>query len=503
MTTTLLTFCDFYLSKPNREDLKIFLESSPHYPGLLSVVGMLKYAGVNAQVGKCDWEYLKNMTSPILLHLKLANGEKLEIAKWDLRSNCLKVFKNKGKGWSSVKYNDVCDQWDGVVIYTDMRPNAKLRSDIIGLTSIFAICAIIILLINPTIANNSLLHCLPAIIGCIIGWNLYQKSFGDATGVIQRICHVSSITDCNSVDNSKYSRIIGIQLNCLAFAFYIAQVVCIIIGALCRIANLLHELYLIAAVLTLPLIAYSAYGQYKVRKICPLCIGIAGCIVIESLIFLSSVTATIDYRNIYLFVFIFISTLLILQLIKSMRDKESNMMTDRIASMKIKRKKEIFMMENSQISDIISPIHLGNKNSLYTVTTILSPSCKHCKKLASELISLYQNGQSFRWNIILGSSNPADLTLIDSWIKQYLSDKHKFFEHLKSWSKGEMTPLKPIQGYKDNEATISIITQFFNQKLMELNISSFPQIILNNRLLSSSYSLTDLRYLLADECLTN
>lgn len=56
---TLITYGKLFLRNIDKNDIRIFLESSPQYPNLLSVIQTLQYAGLDAQAGQCDWEYLK------------------------------------------------------------------------------------------------------------------------------------------------------------------------------------------------------------------------------------------------------------------------------------------------------------------------------------------------------------------------------------------------------------------------------------------------------------
>lgn len=84
---TLVTYMGLFLQDIDRKDSRIFLESSPLYPNLLSVVKTLHRVGLDAQVGQCDWEYLKNLDSPFLLHIKSVNKQNLVIAKWDYKRN--------------------------------------------------------------------------------------------------------------------------------------------------------------------------------------------------------------------------------------------------------------------------------------------------------------------------------------------------------------------------------------------------------------------------------
>ena len=63
LTQTLIKYSSLFLQNIDKNDIRIFLESSPLYPNLLSVLQTLQYVGLDVHAGQCDWEYLKNLNS--------------------------------------------------------------------------------------------------------------------------------------------------------------------------------------------------------------------------------------------------------------------------------------------------------------------------------------------------------------------------------------------------------------------------------------------------------
>ncbi|MDE6023074.1 MAG: hypothetical protein K2G13_06185, partial [Muribaculaceae bacterium] len=113
---TLVTYCSLFLRNIDKDGIRVFLESSPQYPNLLSVIQTLKYAGMDVDAGQCDCEYLTNLSSPFLLHIRKGNKETLLIARWDQKHASLFVYNMKGKGWERKEREDIVPLWDGVVI---------------------------------------------------------------------------------------------------------------------------------------------------------------------------------------------------------------------------------------------------------------------------------------------------------------------------------------------------------------------------------------------------
>lgn len=58
LSQTIVNYCRLFVRGINENDVRIFLESSPQYPNLLSVVQTFQYANLHIKGGKCDWDYL-------------------------------------------------------------------------------------------------------------------------------------------------------------------------------------------------------------------------------------------------------------------------------------------------------------------------------------------------------------------------------------------------------------------------------------------------------------
>lgn len=499
LSQTLIKYSSLFLRNIDKNDIRIFLESSPLYPNLLSVLETLHHVGLDAQVGQCDWEYLKELESPFLLHIKSGNNQNLVIAKWDYKRNCLRILNLRNKKWEIKGCKATSKYWDGVVIYTTDRQIDRNYRTTVGIISSVAICLVLLVLFKADILTIDVLFYSPLILGFVVSCCLYLKSEMSDGGIIDKLCHISKVTDCKRVEESKYSTVFGFKMNCLAFSFFIAQVICVAVSSLFGMIDVLYPLYFISTVISLPTIAYSIYGQQKVMNICPLCVIVALCIATEAVMFVCWDNQEINKSVMTLYCCLFLLSLAILQYIYNLKNKANNLFSDSIDLLKLKRKKEIVLIESTPATPVSSPIAFGDETSTSNVTTILSPSCNHCRKVVSEVIALRQKGLDFRWNIILGQTTQADADIIENWIHRFLTDKERFLEDLIYLSKGVAQMPVLISRNSVKESDLSGIRQSFNNQIAELNISGFPKIILNNRLLSSIYTSSDLEFLITDK----
>lgn len=265
------------------------------------------------------------------------------------------------------------------------------------------------------------------------------------------------------------------------------------------IERALYPLYFISTVVSLPTIAFSLYGQLKVRRICPLCCIVDLCIISETILFFCLNRQAINLNTIILFCCLFSVSLAILHYVSNVRNRYYELFADNIDLLKLKRKKEILLLESTIVKSVSSPIQFGDDNSTICLTTILSPSCKHCRKLVSECIALRQKGLNFKWRIILGQTKQEDSEIIENWIQSFLANKEKFYEYLIHWSRGETEKMIPFHHCLANDGDLSGLRAIFNKQIAELNISGFPRIILNDRMLSSVFKSEDLEFIIMDK----
>ncbi len=499
LSQTLITYCKLFLRNIDKNGMRIFLESSPQYPNLLSVIQTLQYAGLDAQAGQCDWEYLKKLDTPFLLHLKSGSHENLVIAKWDEKLNRLKSYKLKESKWIVNDKKDIKDYWNGIVIYTNNHPISKCAIDLKSIVLSVILGIILLSIVCFYTLKINTIYYTPIFLGCVISGCMYFKT-EMSSSLIDRLCHISKVTDCERVENSSYSSLFGFNMSCLAFSFFASQLICIGIGYILGTANILDSLYFISTVILLPISAYSVYGQVKIRRICPLCMLVLLCIAAEIAISLYWSYSTIRLNIIAVYSAVFIVTTITLQYIHNIKQKEWTYQIEQLDLLKLKRKKAILQSESIPANPTKTPIGFGDKDSSTVITTLISPNCSHCRKMVSQFLKLQKKGVRFKWNIILGQTTPMDSDIIDIWIQQYYADKDRFFEYLHFWSNDtEVQMSQPCVRKTIDTISFSDIKQSFEKEIMDMNISGFPRIILNDRLLSQIYTPKDIEFIIIDE----
>lgn len=498
LSETLIKYCSLFFHKIDKVNIRIFLESSPQYPNLLSVVQTLQYANIDVQAGQCDWDYLRNLKSPFLLHVKIKSSETLIISKWDAKCNCLKVLNPKNNKWEIKSKEDIGAIWAGVVIYTNADiVNSGYSKDTIVSFSV-GIILVSIATIVCTQSDMSLICSLPIAFGLIVSICTYWQKNISKINFIEKICHKSSVTDCDAVENSSYSSWRGLSMSDMALSFFSSQLICVMLSVVLEISNALYTIYFIAAIVSVPITFYSVYSQIRIKKICPLCLMILASVLIETLLFIYMPKQPARLGLLVIWGIINILILCLLYFYSYIYLNRQKHLETEIQLLKLKRKNEVILLESSHVNLNLTPMWLGKEQSPINITTIISPSCKHCRKVVLELLSLIDKGIEFRWNIILGKIMEADSEKIEIWIKKYIADKNRFLYDLHLWSNGKIQNLFYSPNFVPQNEEVSNMHRIFDEQMTSLNIIGFPQIVLNDRILSTIYTAKDLEYIITD-----
>lgn len=494
LTKTLNSYCNLFLKNFDRNGLKIFLESSRHYPNLLSVLQTLRYIGLESHAGQCDWGYLKDLDTPFLMHTNKDEKEKIIIAKWDNQKGCLKLYNENNRKWEKLRQKDIEHYWDGIVIYTTA-PTVRLsifnRIDKEVFVIVFVLLIALGFLLNPPMIM------IPIIIGLILSMDLFFRTGKQYDSPFEGLCHITKLSDCKNVSESRYSNIFGIRLNVLAVSFFVSMLICFCLGNTFHIPEVNHSLSYIAALAIIPMMAYSLYGQYKIKRICPLCLVTIGCVLWLAMIFVFNVSLSVNSKIIVVFSGITPITFLTFQYISNLLTKNKHYQNDRIRMLRILRKEDILLHESKPVDNIVTPLKFGDETSKIKITTIISPSCNHCRKTVKDVMDIINSGVKLQWQIVLGETSKHCAEIIDVWCDSYTKDRDSLFNQMYLWSCGNN------QNVKSNKSNGAMVTgnygMFFREQLSNLAIGGFPRIILNDRLLSTVYSSKDLEFLIYDQ----
>lgn len=471
----------------NKESFEIFLKSSPDYPSILSVIKALKYIGVNAKAARCEYEDLISINMPCLLHFKYNGGNQTVLTDIGT-NNQIKIYNPNKNKWEAITKSRLQIVWDGIVIYSDnadsILNNKIYLPDVTVAIGMIAITVLFYLLTSWL--------ALPIIVGLLASLYLYLRDKGFELNEFEKLCDITPKSDCREVTLSRYAKVWIFKLSDLSLAYFAAQTTLIFV------LGDIGIIYMISAIISIPVCAYSLFSQIRLKKICSFCIIVLLSLAAQTLIYINNVSLTIAFNSVIAYGIIFIMYLAIFQAFSIYKENQNRIHNLKSQFLKLKRKKYVVETESLIIPKPTSLMYVGDADFHDIITTVISPSCAHCKELVHEIFSLRNNGLSdFRWNIILGEAHKEDKEIILSWIDYYLSAKpSEFIAFIDRWSNSGATVSLKNNGVHSQKAID--IYHSFKMMIRELGTSGFPKIMINERMLSSVYTFDDIEYLLID-----
>ncbi len=405
----------------NKEELKLQLLSHPSYPSLHALTGVLKHFGVPnlALQVPTDQDTLDQLPPTFIANVKGDKGMYLGLI--EKKNNTINVFTDR-KQVENISNADFFESWDGIIVAVEKDETIK-EEKATNSSKIWQWALIIIGLgVGIALLNNTLvfegIHYFLSSIGLILGVLIVGHSLGIESSSTASICNLSEKTSCDAVLNSKGAKIGGVltlsDASIIAFAGY-ALVYCFALLSGIDISGIISGLSLLA----IPFVLYSIYYQGSVlKKWCPLCLGIAGVLILQSITVFITGNATaflsISIEEVVLYIIAMLIIVSIWFMIKPLLHKKVALDKLKIESNKFKRNFSIFntlLQENdSVVNDLQLPneIVLGNRDSSLEVVLVTSPQCYYCKQAHTDIENILKQSSNHIKVIVRFNVNVED-----------------------------------------------------------------------------------------------
>ena len=111
LTDVMVKYCKMLKPSVKVQEVRLFLESSPCYPSLSSVIDTLLFIGVKAKAVKTDVLNFDEVQSPFLAHLVINGEQVLAIAKSVNNTQQLYLYSLKEQKWIVKSIDKLREIW--------------------------------------------------------------------------------------------------------------------------------------------------------------------------------------------------------------------------------------------------------------------------------------------------------------------------------------------------------------------------------------------------------
>lgn len=493
LTDVMVKYCKMLKPSVKVQEVRLFLESSPCYPSLSSVIDTLLFIGVKAKAVKTDVLNFDEVQSPFLVHLVINGEQVLAIAKSANNTQQLYLYSLKEQKWIVKSIDKLREIWDGIIIFP-----VGLKQESIRKVSYGKMLSLLIFLAISVGALPIALPSLVSILGLAFSLFLYLKEERHAPTSVTRLCHIGKTVDCDKVIKSNYATIGTIRLVDLSIAYFASQLMVILLSIVTMSSVDIYAIYMPSVIGCLPILAYTVFAQLKIKRICLFCALLQMCLVIEATIALfhkGNMDLSLLVSEGILF-FFFLAILWQDHRYKMLKNREEQ---TKCSLLKFKRDHDILQKRSKRLVLCPDAISIIGNQATDEIVLFLSPECPHCRQALFELME-YMNSNSvcpYNIKLIIASMNKEIAETARNWISLYLTKAIEFKIMLRMWAKGKQLSDFPTFDFLILQKA-GLLMQKFQEVAIKNNIHSYPMIAINGILLSEDYSSSDIKYIMID-----
>jgi uncharacterized membrane protein len=511
-----------YGVKVTYETVLEYFKTNPGKLSLNDICDFFDYLNITNYALEINKSDLFEFNGPLIAYVNKNGWELLLIHSADKERVIYADSSNRKK---TISTSDFLGQWEGIIIliepdnssgekdYSEKRRNEIINNALIPFAAvIFCMSALIGIYLNKVIQVDILDTYLISFVlfhitGLILSLLLVGRELDIKGGFTEKLCHLSTNTDCDAVTKSKASKIFGGITWADAGVTYFAS------GLLILFILPFQSSYLFLALLTIVAIPYPIfsilYQWLKLKKWCPLCLSVQFILILEFAVLISKTNIStaitglntkILISSIPVFSIVFLTVLLIKLLLVNEKQKDHI----KLELKRLKRDPDIFIQKLRSGNRIDFPIRdqpliFGETRSEVTVSVFLSLYCSSCSKVFSEILDLIKRRSKIKIELIFSSNNEEmSLKLLKSIYKLVLfNEKNEALELVDIWYKADYKKKQELLKKLNMRDVPEGFDEFFtnNAKLfLTGRVNKVPAIYVNGYPLPEIYSIVDIGF---------
>ncbi|MBT8245767.1 vitamin K epoxide reductase family protein [Winogradskyella sp.] len=434
---------EYLKTKSYRIDVQNFKERLFSDPdkGVVAITNTLDFFNVNNVVATVPKEALKELPKSFIAQVS-NNSQFNLVLVTKLTDENIKV--NVGnKSSIIVGIEEFLKNWTGLIIAIEENENTQSKNLKIQLTNIILVTGVILAVFYVGLSSDSLLKSVFlafSIVGVYVSYLIVKEKLS-VEGSSSKFCKISENTDCQTVLNSKRAKLFNIidlsDVSIIYFSFL----------SLAFIIKPNIAFFKIASILSLPIVIYSIYHQYfKIKKWCPLCLVIAGILLLQFFVLqLIPKESTFNFLILLPTLSILVISIISWLNLKKLMFNSLENRRLRIENLTFRRNYHLFLPYFNSLhqidtsEEIISDITFGNRNADVKIIMITNPLCELCFEthdILMKLLEKYENQIFIRFRFFVPFENRDDpkTQIAERLLELYLNkDKNTFSEAFNHW----------------------------------------------------------------------
>ncbi|QHI36210.1 hypothetical protein IMCC3317_15690 [Kordia antarctica] len=498
----------------DKKEFTFQFESHPEYPSLLAVSDTLNFFNISNGALHVDAVDFKLLPKTFFTKLQETNTDTLTLVETKQSDNQYRIYQ--GSKVKTVSRDSLLQKWKGIVFLIENSEETRTHSTKIKEKHILLLLSLLsfTFLLQYSFKNFAQLSFLMfPILGILLSLAASKKVFNFNNSFLNQFCNGSETRSCDTVlDSSQWKIFQKINLSDLSIAFFIAQFFMFFISEATQSLTYYFEIQKIVLLTTFPIVFLSVYYQkFSIKKWCPICVSIAGIIIIEALFVYVNYGTTFllfDFYQFNRYVFFSLLSLLSWYVVKEQFIIRNQLKSELIQVNRFKRDYTIFKTVLTSKNAYTIPktaISLGNANAELKLILITSPFCGYCEEPFRMLLRLLEQYKDrlcveLVYNINLEKIDVGAKLMLQNmlYIQQEFGNQ-KYVEALNYWYEVKDISLW-LKKYKFKFDTKTIDKTLLTQRswCVANKLTFTPCLFINEFQFPKQYSLNDLPFFIED-----
>ncbi len=494
------------VTKVDRQDLHLQLLSHEDFPSLRAITDTLDYFGIENVVASVPKEALIQLPKSFLALLEHQTGNELVFVS---QKNNTIVTQNESGEKKIYKIVDFCTVWTGTILAIEVAESKnKIKLSSLSPQVILSVLAVTVVILTFVFKETLLvtkIYTGLSLLGLGMSYFIIKESLGDGNTTMAKVC--GAITKdpkgCGAVINSKPSKIFrGLGLGDLSLIYFVS------ITLVCTFLGVNDSIFLLIAILSLPVILYTLYSQaFILKKWCFLCLSITTILITQFVVigrvFTSWNFSMLFFLNSFLITIIVSLSWLLLAPLLQDRKKWIQTKKDLLSLKRNTRVFEAIHNEDKIKNLVVVPadyqIYFGHPEAPVQLVAYTNPLCGFCKEAFEgydRLLTQFPKevGIQFVFNTPEDDKNPG-ASITKRIFELYKSDPDKALQSMRDWFASK--DIDAWKGYYGESTTMLLtfdkILDVHRDVIKKNEIYYTPETVLGDRKLSRKhYSYDDI-----------
>jgi len=483
----------------DRQKFKERLFSDPNN-AIVSITNTLDYFKIKNIVAEIPKESLNSLPNTFIA--QFSKNNQFTFVLVNKEKDKLNIIVDE-KNIVLISNEEFLDNWTGLVIAIEKnekpKKNVNQKENILKTVLIvFTLLAILhISIITKSVLQTGYFSL--SIIGFLISYLIVKEKL-DLNAVPSKFCTLTKNSSCETVLNSKESKIFGfIDLSDSSIVYFSFVIIAFIY-------NPNSVLFYILSLLSLPIIIYSIfYQKFKIKNWCPFCLGIASVLTLQFIVvFLTYKNPLFEFKDIILFLLLLGFVMSIWFIIKPLLITKQKYNALKIENLTFRRNHHLFLPYYHSLKEINinldnnTKISLGAEKSIINLIAITNPLCKSCKeshKVYTRLLQKHPNEVQINFVFLVPYNNRKTIkTKISERLLQIYNEDGTllFNKAIEDWFTN-LNSKNWLKKWKENtDKKYNAILKEQVNWCLENEITSTPTLIINEKIFPDNYQIKDI-----------